>query len=371
MATLTFTRLLIAELPFVVNLPTGAYPVLMADGSMTIDLVQEHCAVSAGGQSFKLLPIAQVPADQIGSTVALRTLAQFKESLSVDAKGLSPPSDEDLAGELARRQLCRGTALAGEALLDAAMVELGTLDVVVRESLAAVVVRKLHASTLFPFEKRERFVSAVNAIVRRYMVEFQDPFAEEVVLHHLASTWTKGVLQLLQCDGMLLESDHYAGKIPPVMRRPWVVHPVEQVEYFKSALAEGLPVDPIGLLAARALAFLERGATRSAVIEASAALETSVARRILAGLLATGSSAQEASIRLRGTQRFSDRCKLLMREVTGQSLSHIEPLLWERVVRHRDEYRNKITHDDSEPPSQAARAAVQDFIALAQVAQKM
>jgi hypothetical protein len=371
MTTLTFTRLLIGELPFMLNLPTGAYSLPLEGDTVTLNLLQEHCAVSDGGQAYRLLPTAQVPADRIASATALRTLVQLRESFLVDPMEIQPPPDDELVGALAREQISRGAGLTGQELLDSARVDLTKLDAEARGFLVATVARKLHARRLFPPEKHELFISAVNTLVRHYMVEFEDPFAEEVVLHHLASMWTGGVLQVLQCDGALLDSTHYAGKIPPVMRRPWIIHPPERVERFRTALADGLPVDPIALLAARAFAFLERGATRSAVIEASAALETAVARRIGGGLLALGSSEQDASTRLSTTQRFSDRCKTLMREVTGQSLAHVDPPLWERVVKHRENYRNKVSHDDSEPPMAGAREAVQDLVALARIAQRL
>jgi hypothetical protein len=203
------------------------------------------------------------------------------------------------------------------------------------------------------------------------MVEFEDPFAEEVVLHHLASTWTRGVLQVLRCEDLLLDSVHYAGKIPAVMRRPWVIHPPERIGRLRTALSHGVPVDPIALLAIRAYAFLERGAARSAIIESSAALETAVARRLQAGLIARGLTEQAALARLSQTQRFSERSKLLMREVVGKSLAEVDPALWQRVLDHRENYRHKIAHDDSDPPAAAAEDAVRDFIALAKLAQQL
>jgi hypothetical protein len=367
---LTFSRLLIAELPFMVNVPTGVYPVLIDDQLFPLEVLQEHCAMSTGPQRFALLPVTKVPTDRLGSVVELRTLIQHENVQAVASEDVPPPTDDDLISALASKKVTSGAALTGQELLAQAAIELQGLSPGDRAPLADEVGRRLHARRLFPIETHEQFVAATNTFVRHYMVEFDDPFAEEIVLHHLASTWTRGILQALRCDGSMLESTHYAGKIPPIMRRPWVNHPTERVDRMRDALATGRPVDPILLLAIRAHALLERGATRSAVIEASAALESAVARELKGLLIASGLTEQAAAARLNQTQRFSERCKSLMREVTGRSLAEVDAGLWERVVKHRDNYRHKVTHDDSEPSRSAAAAAVNDFVALARLARQ-
>lgn len=351
------------------NLPSGAYPVLVNGDIEQLELAQEQFAVPMGGGAYRLMPLNHVPKDGTGSAQALRTLVKLRETRNADSDQLPAVPEEALVDEIARQQIFLGNPLAGQELTDAARAELNGFDDESRGSLSGFVSRKLHCRDLFSPEKISRFIAATNTLVRRYMVDFGDPFAEEIVLHHLASTWTSGVLQVLQCDDALLDSVHFAGKIPPIMRRPWVNHPAERVDNLRVALASGAPVDPIELLAARANAFLERGATRSAVIEASAALESAVARRLRNALIKSGLSEGEAIDRLRSTPRFPDRCKSLMREFAGVSLADVEPSLWEQVTKHRDNYRHKVTHDDSEPSLDAAREAVQDFMALARIAQ--
>ena len=368
MVELIFGRLLIAELPFMLNLPEGDYPISSGGSVITLRVCQEHGALAIGGASYRLVPLSEIPPEHAERVTALRTLLQFRETRSVTPGDVAQAPERELIQAVARQLITdRLTPLAGTELLAKAEADLRALDPVARKALAESVSRRLHAAQLFPVATHQVFVSAINTLVRHYMVEFQDQFAEEVVLHHLASSWTGGVLQVLECDGDLLDSVHYAGKIPPVMKRPWLKHAAERVERLRAVLVSGATPDPIELLVVRAQSFLERGATRSAVIEASAALESAVARRLRSGLLGMGLTPEEAARRLSGTQRFSDRCKALMTEVTGRSLATADPALWQRVVKHRDNYRHKVTHDDSEPPQEAAQQAVHDFAALARI----
>lgn len=367
MSTITFSRLLLAELPFMVNLPSGEYVVRLESESMTLNLVQESCAIPGPNRSFHIVPVSKAPPHTRGTLTELRTLVEQREAVTCSPEELTEPDLTAIVQHLSSELVTAGTALQGEELTSFARTQFEESPADAQAELKAWLARKLHARSIFPISQHTRFVSAVNHLVRHYMIEFGDPFAEEVVLHHLASTWTRGVMEVHQCDDVLLESFHVAGKIPPIIRRPWVLHPPARVEKFKSRLGSEADVDPVELLGARARSLLERGATRSAIVEASAGLEAAVARRLRSGLLSAGESEVDVDTTLKATQRFSDRCKSLMRKATGKSVPEVDLPLWERVVKHRDNYRHKITHDDSEPAEDVARQAVEDLVALAKL----
>ena len=373
MAGLTFGRRLLAELPFVLNVPEGEYSVAVGGDVVTLHIGHERGALGLGGSKQSIVRVCDVGVEDLPRLTLLRTLVEHREQRTVDVGEVVPATEEQLVQAIARQLITSyATTLGGPTLVAEAAANLDALGPTERAVLATRTARQHHAGKLFRVASHESFLAAINALVRHYMVELQDHFAEEVVLHHLACTWSGGVLQVLDCEGDFLDSVHYSGKIPPVMRRPWLIHPPDRIERLKASLASGAAPDPIDLLAVRAQSLLERGATRSAVIEASAALESAVARRLRAGLLARGLTEHEAATKLQNTQRrFSDRCKSLMMEVVGKSLAAVDASLWQRVVNHRDNYRHKVTHDDTEPPPQAAQEAVKDFVALARIARDL
>jgi hypothetical protein len=219
---------------------------------------------------------------------------------------------------------------------------------------------------LFPASDLNYFITSVNTFIRLYMTHFDDFFVEEVTLHHLGSTITRGILIIHKCEGQKIYNVSEVHKIPPMMRRPWYNHPKEKIESFSTKLKDGNLPDSVQLLAVRAKAFRERGAFRSAIIEASAALETAVARRIRSDFISKGKNEEEVKTILNENQRFSDRCKKIMKMSSGFSAAEIDPPLWERIVKHRDNYRHKIAHSDIEPSKTEAEEAVSDFISLAQ-----
>jgi len=368
MPELQFSRLLIAELPFTMNLPDGEYRVQVNSTVFPLRLRQEHGALSLDEGRHQLIPMTAVTPANSARVTHLRTLVELRATRSVAASEVKQADTSELIQSLARRLISeRRTLLSGQELLAQAEAELLALNTSGREALTEHVSRALHSRTLFPTPTHDDFVRAANELVRHYMVEFEDQFAEEVSLHHLASSWTSGVIQVLECNDVILDSVHYAGKIPPILKRPWLKHPPERIDQFRSRLDSGMPPDPVDLLLVRARSFLERGATRSAIIEASAALESSVSRRIRAAFIANGLSVEDASKRLSDTQRFSERCKSLMKNATGTSLAAANPALWERVVKHRDNFRHKVTHDETEPSEKDAEDVIEDFAALIRI----
>jgi len=221
---------------------------------------------------------------------------------------------------------------------------------------------KLRASRRIP--DADLFVSAMNSLIKLYMQIFNDFFVEEVTLHQLAAqSPLTGVFITLSCDGEMLQHYSHVGKVPPIMRKPWRSHPANEVDQFKAALKQGETADSVKLLEVRARGFLERGATRSAIIEGSAALDLSVSRKLRAGFVSQGMSSSDIDDTLKAEIRFKERANRLMREAhrAGKGVSDIDNGLYTTVLGHREQYRHGIAHADVEPARSDADQALQDF----------
>jgi hypothetical protein len=60
---------------------------------------------------------------------------------------------------------------------------------------------------------------------------------------------------------------------------------------------------------------------------------------------------------------------IFLQQIAGKSLADHDPVLWNRVVVHRDNLRHKITYSDLEPSDKDTKSVVTDFLAMAKVAQ--
>lgn len=351
------------------NLPEGVYPTAVGSNIVPIEVMQERFASPVQPDGYRIGPASALGA---GPRVALRTVAGARDVIDIQPDALAVSADDDEVSEFVGQLLISGrTSKSGEELTAEATSLLAELEPASRDALRVRVSKKLTARRIFDEKRIDTFHTALNLLIRRYMTDFGDFFAEEVTLMQLGSTVTRGILRVTVVDGEQIESVSRAGKIPPLMRRPWLIHPAEMVDSFRGALSAGEPADAAELLGVRALALLERGAARSAIIEASAALETTVARRIRGTMLANGASSADVDAYLREQQRFSDRCKVAFKSVIGRSLAEVDPPLWERVVRHRDDIRHKIAHGEAEPDRAASEQAVRDFLALAKLARDL
>jgi hypothetical protein len=156
-----------------------------------------------------------------------------------------------------------------------------------------------------------------------------------------------------------------------MMRGQWFDYGQPAVAGFRAALQNGTPPDSVQLLFVRARALLERGAFRSAVIEASAALETALTRKIQQSLTVAGFSAARISAELKARERFGDRAKSLLKKATGTSAATLDGGLWQRVLQQRDHFRHGVAHSDLEPTKQNAEKAIDDFAKLARLIEQI
>jgi hypothetical protein len=154
-----------------------------------------------------------------------------------------------------------------------------------------------------------------------------------------------------------------------MMFKPWQNYPEPKVTDFKSQLEAGQQPDAIDLLAVRSRNCLEKGAFRSAIVEASAALDLSLSSKIREGLKAKGQSDNDINEMLRRpqNQRFEERAKAILQSATGQTVPALDNTLWSEVSKHRAVIRQGVTHSNAEPEKDDAEAVVNDFLRLAAV----
>jgi hypothetical protein len=101
------------------------------------------------------------------------------------------------------------------------------------------------------------------------------------------------------------------GKLPPIINKPWLPDISQQeLTEFKNILQNGIEIDPLKSLIIVSKNLLEKGETRSAIINISAVLEYSVEKKIRTKLLSRGKTIQSIENILNATKlNFKDRCK--------------------------------------------------------------
>lgn len=374
-----FEHTILMELPFILNVPDGKYDVTLPSGAIcALTIHSKYYAGSDGAFEYASnkaygpkhsLPSAFPGASNM-SVVKLRTVVEMRLERTIEEAAAKQPTETDLVDQISRELIQqRATNSSGEALRTESATILSGYSPQQREQLRGTCLRRLIARELFPPKLGDDFLAAVNIFVRQYMVTVEDFFVEEVALHQVTGTTMGGVLHHTRCDGVEVESVTTVGLIPPIMRSPWFEHPKPKIDALKQAVAAGTLPNAIELLGIRARHLVECGAHRSAIIEAAAALETAIARRLIAALIAGGKSESDAIQFLKDNKRFCDRGKTHFKAIVGQSLADHSPALWSRVVVHRENLRHKIAHSDLEPSATETKAAVDDFLAMAKIAQ--
>lgn len=363
------------ELPFMLNIPSGIYPVGGAASPYLLHIAQEQVAAHLEDGQFAIgsaSVIRQEFGDQIKVThwQRLRTLVAHTSSIELAEADL-PLLKEDKLHEAMQSKIIGENPMAfadkTDDLKSEATRRLSGLETYDRAAF-------LRAESVRGYSRRlanaDLFVANLNRLIRLYMAQFNDFFVEEVTLHQLASnTPLQGVFTLVHCDGVLIDSYGHVGKIPPLMFRPWQHHPEPKLQEFKAHLEAGQLPDAIDLMAVRSRNCLEKGAYRSAIAEASAAMDLSLSSKIREGLRAKGHSDTDINDMLRKpqNQRFEERAKSILRDATGQTVPALDNTLWSDVSTHRTVIRQGVTHSNAEPEKADAEKVVNDFLRLAQL----
>ncbi len=370
-------RVFRCEMPFTLNLPTGLYPVLVGSSMYEFDLRQGWFSAEES-QGAKLAGSADGLRTHFGDRWAsiskrpLRTIVSHRDQNSLAIASLPIASEEQLFAA-AQQVLLRqpGRVPEGpEALVRQAKEWRDSLDEEGRKSFEMRARVGLAAKAAFNSTDNDIFCDALNALIRLYMVWFEDRFVQEICESMLCDTEFGGIQCVITYDGQFLEQFRYAGGLfPYIIKQPWLEHSAEKTDGFRARLQSNPITDPVELLAIRAKSLLLRSAYRSAIIESSAALDLALSRKIRDGLRQKGQSVAAIDVMLRqqANQRFDDRAKRILREATGQSAAELDPPLWQRVGQHRSTYRQGIAHADTEPSKTTSTQVVDDFLQLARL----
>lgn len=363
------------ELPFMLNLPSGTYPVGGAASPYLLHVAQEQVAAHLEDGRFAI-GSALIIKQQLGEQIKvnhwqpLRTLVVYTSSIDLAEADL-PLLNEDKLHEAMQSKIIgeNPMAFAGktEDLKSEATRRLSGLETDSRTAF-------LREESVREYSRRlanaELFVANLNRLIRLYMAQFNDFFVEEVTLHQLASnTPLQGVFTLVNCDGSLVHNYGHVGKIPPMMFKPWQMYPESKVKEFASLLESGQQPDAIDLMSVRSRNCLEKGAYRSSIVEASAALDLALSSKIREGLKEKGQSDTDISdmLRKRENQGFADRAKGILQSATGTTVPALDNTLWSEVSKHRTVIRQGVTHSNAEPEKKEAEKVVDDFLRLAKL----
>jgi hypothetical protein len=366
------TRVLMCELPFMLNLPNGPYPVPVAGAPLELQVLNGLVAIHFDQNSYTVgAPQhlrTQVENYERFYRQPLRTVIRNELTHDVPDDQLPTVGEAELLEDL-RVDMSRPLAFGQSP------VEVSDTDVSARLAEMAVDERerrRRNAQAMRYGRSRmrpahEEFLTAINSLIRLYMERFGDTFVETIAIDHVASmSPMHGVMRQIFVGGEQIDFSGIVGAIVPVMRGVWANHPEQQVTLFRTDLGAGVLPDSVRLMGVRARAFLNRGANRSAINEASAAMDLAVSRKIRQGYLKKGMLDADitALLRKRENQNFETRAKDLLKDSTGQSAAAFDNTVWTRVGEHRKTHRQGTSHSDAEPSGTDAQQVVNDFLWL-------
>jgi hypothetical protein len=372
-------RVIQGELPFTLNLPEATYSVLVDGDPYPIDVLQNRVAVANGPDMMRVGTAEELRPD-FGARWAtsykhdLRTIVRHRDQATVPRSELPAPTQGQLF-EAAQSYLLRATpgVIPGgpeQLQLQARhwLAHLGDDD---RRAFTTDTSVRLAAAAAFPNGDLACFCGAVNVLIRLYMATFNDRFVQEVTESMFSGTAMRGLHYAVFCNGQQFDSGRHAGGLFPfLIRRPWWEHPEQAVAAFRTQLQTSPDPDPVALLHVRAQSMLLRGGYRSAIVEASAAFDLCLVRKIQAGLLAKGKTDPEIEQLLEENQRFEERAKKLLKQATGKSAPELDNSRWERFRQDR-RTRGAIAHSGNEPDRVYATEAVENMLALTEAIDRL
>jgi hypothetical protein len=365
-----FTQQIQGELPFTLNVPSGTYKVNLDGSSYILELLQDRIAVAVNAQEMAVGTVETLRGE-LGERWDnafkhdLHTIVRYTDEVNVTLDQMVRPTDDDLFS--AQTSILRDSRdYSGDLhqLHAHARASLDAMTAEVRQAFVEDTTIRMTADRLFSRNDSRTFCKAVNTLVRLYMTTFGDFFVEEVLPQHFSNTAYRGILVSCYYNRVRLHRCRDAGgRFPFILRRRWLTHSEQDIQRFQESLENGSPPDPVKLLGIRARAFLMRGGYRSAINEASAALDLCLTRKIRAGLGSQGKATQEIDTILRSNVWFAERAKKILKDAVGKSAAELDPSLWEKVMEHRKQ-RQGVAHADVEPGGTEATAAVEDTLKL-------
>lgn len=363
------------ELPFMLNIPSDEYTLGGAVGPYALQIRQEQVAAHLEDGRFAIGDATTLK-NQFEGKVAvrhwqpLRTVVAHSNVAEIEEADFPLIGDESLHEAMQSKIIGENPmAFAGatEDLKAEATKRMNSLSTEEKAQFRLHEAIRAYAKQL---ADAPRFVDQLNTLIRAYMANFNDFFVEEVTLHQLSSNLPlRGVFTSVFCDGQPVHFYGHVGKIPPIMFKPWQNYPIEKITGLKSDLQAGTKPDALDLMAVRSRNYMEKGAYRSAIVEASAVLDLSLSSKIREGLRAKGQCDSDISDLLKkpSNQRFEERAKALLNSSVGTTVPALDNTLWADICQHRAVIRQGVTHSNEEPTQAEAEKVVNDFLKLAQM----
>jgi hypothetical protein len=367
-----FSRVIQGELPFTLNLPSGSYGVNVDGCTYHLEILQGRVTIAIDAKSWIIGTPEELQArfgdrwDSIHKH-ELRTVVRHDDAFSLTREELPTPDNEQLRDAAIRKMLENnpGYVSGPDGLQADAQRALAELNAEDHASFVTDTTIRLASRRGFPPKDVEVFCQAVNLLIRLYMANFNDFFVQEITESHFSGTAFHGIHVSTYCNDQSLETArHVGGRFPHMIRRPWLEHPQAEVDRFTASLETTPDPDPVVLLNVRARSLLMRGGYRSALLEASAAFDLCLVRKIRSGYAAKGKSDAEIDTILDANRHLDDKAKKVLKDAVGKSGAELEPQLWQRFITHRQQ-RGRVAHTFVEPKLSEATEAVEDMIRLA------
>lgn len=200
---------------------------------------------------------------------------------------------------------------------------------------------------------------AINSFIEQYSYIRNDFFVEKLTMHTLEGTYCDYYINDVFAGKM-----KYAGKLPSIVGTKIWREDIEQndLNELKNRLSNGFEIPPTKSLLSTARNLNERGEYRSAVINASAALEVAVEEKIIGKMRVNGIPDHQIVSYLETTKiDFPKRCDSQLKAQTGKSFKNDNNLLWIDIQAHRKKFRHKIAHSSLVPEEKETEKAISDF----------
>ncbi|MDM2834899.1 hypothetical protein [Citrobacter sp. Cpo091] len=344
-----FSARYLVELPYVLNIPDGVYDFLFEDTLLHITVNNDFYALYVDAALFPQTLLIGTREQLQPNLIAGRGIMKCRTIVTLASTYECETLDEISRDEFinsVRSQIRTTDSIPSEEDAEKFLASISQTEVDNKIELERI---KKTARTIFPPTQCEECIGIINHFIKHYRVMFKDPFADEISLYQVGSGFTNGVLQEHYYNGNKVSAAPMVGLIPPLMRSSWFNHNEELVEHFKNKLMIGHFNEHPELLILRATNLMHKGALRSAVIEASAGLESYVLKLLLDALTTKGHNEEETKKLLSDNWKFDDRCKKLFKYCFNASIPEIAKLEWQIASKNRKELRDKIAHTSHEP----------------------
>lgn len=367
------------EMPFMIQLPSDEYEIKVRYGktkneytiklNLSDEIYRLHLDREPGIGRYEEGKVEELQEYIVSNNVTHYTYAPLKsyitccleEELIITQDMINDVTEEIIIEKLMipffREAADKGNLISGKQAKKKAESYFKTLKTEEKQSLIREIIIRKNLNRLKGFVYI--YHKAINVFLKQYSHIRGDFFVEPLTMHTLEGTYVSTYI-----NDILYERIKHAGKVPTIMTHKQWMPDIESTDLkeLKKRLVTFYEVSPTKELILTARNLLERGEYRSAVINASAALEVAVENKIIEKMKASGETDQKILTYLRKTKMdFPRRCDSQLQQQTGNSLVKNEPTIWSNISGHRSKFRHKIAHSSLVPEEVEAEAAVNDF----------